>query len=123
MVQGQVDRGLGGVSAKTGGHRALQNADPHMQIARKVRFVEQAKIALIDQVADIYRSVQSGSERELADSLGRLIAIAYAMGQQMDVPLSSIDQVAERGLPKHPLSEWASQEDLDIVLRHLKAKR
>lgn len=101
----------------------MPNADPHMHIARKVQFVERAKIALVDQVADVFRAIQSGSERELAETLGHLVAMSYALGYQLDVPLSSIDKVAENGLPHSLAGDFTGSDDLESVLRHLKTKR
>jgi hypothetical protein len=94
-----------------------------MQIAKKVQFVERAKIALLDQLADVFRAIQSGNERELSEVLGQLVAMTYALGHHLDVPLAEIDKVAESGLPSSLAQDWAASEDLEPVLRHLKMKR
>ncbi len=101
----------------------MPNADPHLQIARKIQFVERAKIALLDQLADVFRSIQSGGEREMAETLGQLVSIVYALGALLDVPLTAIDRVAESGVPSVLTGDFNSSEEMEFVLRHLKAKR
>ncbi|MDA8120647.1 MAG: hypothetical protein M0Z85_11580 [Gammaproteobacteria bacterium] len=98
-------------------------SDPHLQIARKIQFVERAKIALLDQLADVFRSIQSGGEREMAETLGQLVSIVYALGALLDVPLTAIDRVAESGVPSVLTGDFNSSEEMEFVLRHLKAKR
>lgn len=101
----------------------MPNADPHLQIAQKIQFVERAKIALVDQLADVFRSIQSGGEREMAEALGQLVATAYALGVSLDVPLSAIDRMAESGAQSVVRGDLNSSKEMEFALRHLKAKR
>jgi NTP pyrophosphatase (non-canonical NTP hydrolase) len=101
----------------------MPQTDPHMQIARKIRSVETAKIELVQQVSEVFRSIQSGNERELAESLGGLVAIAYFMGHQLGVDLSAIDREARKGLPRTLGHETIHPTDYDFVQRHLGSSR
>lgn len=91
-----------------------------MQIARKVQFVENAKIALVDQVAAVFRAIQAGGERDIAESLGQIVVMAYTLGLRLDVPLPAIDRAAEAGLSPSALGET---DEVTAVLRHMKTKR
>jgi len=101
----------------------VPNSDPHMQIARKIRSIETAKIELLQQAAEIYKSLQTGSERELAHSIGGIVAIAYFIGKQMGVPLESIDREALTSLPKTLSQHALDVADYESVQRYLASKR
>jgi hypothetical protein len=101
----------------------MPQTDPHMQIARKLRSIETVKIELVQQVAEVFRGIQSGNERELAESLGGLIAIAYLMGHQLGVDLSAIDREARKGLPRTLGHEVMQPADYEYVQRHLGSSR
>lgn len=101
----------------------MPSSDPHMQIARKIRSVETAKIELVHQVSEVFRGVQSGNERELAESLGGILAIAYFIGQQLGVELSAIDAQAAKGLPRSLEREVMPSGDYEYVQRYLSSTR
>ena len=101
----------------------MSNLDPHMQIARKLRSIETAKIELVQQVAEILRSLKSGSERDLAKNLGELIALTYFIGGQTGTPLDAIDRAVKDGLPRSLGQEAADAADFALVLRHIASKR
>ncbi|MCL6547433.1 MAG: hypothetical protein K6T30_00815 [Alicyclobacillus sp.] len=101
----------------------MPNSDPHAQIARKIHSIEIAKIGLVEQVAEVFRGIQSGNERDLAQSLGELIALAYFLGWQMDVPLQAIEQEAKAGFPKTLGRDPSDVADFETVRRFLNAKR
>jgi MazG-like family len=100
----------------------VSNADPHMQIARKLRTVETAKTELIQQVAEVFRGVQSGNQRDLTQALGGLVGLAYYLGAQMGIPLESIDRDMDAGFPKAFQQDGLDARDYDLVLRHLGVK-
>ncbi|MBX5435797.1 MAG: hypothetical protein IRZ33_01115 [Alicyclobacillaceae bacterium] len=101
----------------------MPNSDPHAQIARKIHSIEVAKIGLVEQIADVFRGIQSGNERDLAQSLGELIALAYYLGWQMDVPLQAIEQEARNSLPKALSRDSADPADIEFIQRYLQSKR
>lgn len=101
----------------------MSKMDPHMQIARKLRSIETAKIELVQQVAEVLRGLKSGSERDLAKSLGELIALAYFIGGQTGTPLQAIDRAVEEGLPRSLSQDTADEADFASVLRHIASKR
>ncbi|SFU62741.1 MazG-like family protein [Alicyclobacillus macrosporangiidus] len=78
----------------------MPQADGPMRIARKLRSIETAKTALVYQVAEVFRVIQSGNEREIAESLGGVVAVAYLLGQQLGVDLAGIDRAACTTLPR-----------------------
>ncbi len=97
----------------------MPNTDPHMQIARKIRSIETAKIELVQQVSEVFRGIQSGNERDIAQSLGGLVAIAYFMGQQLGVDLPVIDREAQSGLPRSLGHEVMHSGEFHYVQRYL----
>ncbi|OFW78924.1 MAG: hypothetical protein A2201_07490 [Alicyclobacillus sp. RIFOXYA1_FULL_53_8] len=101
----------------------MSNMDPHMQIARKLRSIESAKIELVQQVAEVLRSLKSGNERELAQSLGELIGLAYFVGGQSGTSLDAIDRAVQQGLPRSLGYDTADAADFASVLRHIASKR
>ncbi|MCF8565684.1 hypothetical protein LLE49_13245 [Alicyclobacillus tolerans] len=101
----------------------MSNADPHMQIARKIRSIEAAKIELVQQVAEILRSLQAGNERDLAKTLGELIALAYFIASQTGTPLEVVEREVLQGLPRTLGRDSSDAADFEYVLRYLASKR
>ena len=101
----------------------MPQTDPHMQIARKIRSIDSAKTELVQQVAEVFRGLQSGNERAIAESLGGLIAIAYFMGHQLGVELPALDRQAQAGLPGTLGHEVIHQGDFEYVQRYLGSSR
>jgi hypothetical protein len=99
------------------------NPDPHVQIARKIRAVEAAKIELIQQLTDVFRGLQSGDQRELAQGLGTLIGLSYFIANQMGIPLQTLNREACEGLTRVLGRDMLDTVDSEPVLRHLGAKR
>jgi hypothetical protein len=102
---------------------SVPQTDPHMQIARKIRSIDTAKIELVQQVAEVLRGIQSGNERELSESLGGMIGIAYFIGRQLGVDLTSIDRAARAGLPRTLGNDTVDIADFEYVQRYLSASR
>jgi hypothetical protein len=102
---------------------SVPQTDPHMQIARKIRSIDTAKIELVQQVAEVLRSIQSGNERELSESLGGIVAITYFLGRQVGVDLTSIDRAARTGLPRTLGHDSVDIADFEYVQRYLSTSR
>ncbi|GMA50769.1 hypothetical protein GCM10025857_21260 [Alicyclobacillus contaminans] len=100
----------------------MPNTDPHKQIARKLRSIETAKIALIQQVSDVFRGIQTGNEREMTEALGGLVAIAYYMGQQLGLNLAGVDRQAASGLPQGLEYDADATVDFSVVQRYLNSR-
>jgi len=101
----------------------VPNADPHMQIARKLRSIEAAKIEMIEQVAEVFRGIQSGNNRALSQALGELVGLAYFVGTQVGVGPETIDREVANGLPKMVGRESLDVSELESLLRYLSSKR
>lgn len=94
-----------------------------MQIARKIRSVEAAKIGLIQQVAETFRGIQSGSEHEVTKALGDLIGVVYFLAKQLDVPFSVLDREAAQSVPKVLGDDPLDAADYQAIQRYLDSKR
>lgn len=101
----------------------MPNTDPHMQVARKIRTVETAKIELVQQLSEVFRGVQTANERDIAEALGGLVGIAYYLGQQLGVDLYTIDKHARTGLPRTLAQESLHSADYEHVQRYLDSSR
>lgn len=101
----------------------MPNADPHMQIARKLRAIEAAKIEMVEQVADVFRGIQSGNNRDLSGAIGQLIGLAYFLGTQVGISPEVIDREVENGLPKVVSHETLDVNELEALRRYLSSKR
>jgi hypothetical protein len=102
---------------------SVANVEPHMEVARKIRSLESAKISMLQQMAEVHRALQSGSERELTSSLASLIGLAYFLGRQAGVAPAQVErQVAHELI--HSLGRDADTADaVDAVLRHFGTMR
>lgn len=101
----------------------MQTSDPHLPIARKIQSIESAKIAMVEQVAQVLRSIQNGSERDISQSLGELVGIAYFLGQQMDVPLETMERFAIGDVPRTLAQSDANVAAFSVVQRYLSSRR
>ncbi|WP_026962676.1 MazG-like family protein [Alicyclobacillus herbarius] len=96
--------------------------EPHMQIARRIRSIESAKIELLRRVADLFEGLQIGDERMLSQSLAGLIGTAYVIGQQVGISPSQMDEEVLRQLPRTTTANAADLTELDPVRRHFHAQ-
>lgn len=102
---------------------ALANVEPHVEVARKIRSIESAKISMLQQMAEVHRALQSGNERELTSSLAGLIGLAYFLGQQAGVAPGPIERQVAQELV-HSLGRDAQTGDaVDALARHFGAMR
>ena len=101
----------------------MSNADPHMQIARKLRSVETARTELVQQLAEVFRGIQSGNQRDLSEALGGLVGLAYFLAVQMGISPEIVDREVQRGLPKGIGQDGIDIRDYEVVQRYLAAKR
>ena len=101
----------------------MSNSGPHAQIARKIRSVETARTELVQQVAEVFRALQSGNEREIIQTLGGLVGISYFLGSQMGISLSAIDREVQTGLPRSLGQSTANQADFEAVQQYLDSQR
>lgn len=101
------------------GEIEVSHTDPQIQIARRLRVLESLRIGLITDVAETFKSIHLGEERELTRSLGALIASAYLLGRQMGIAPAVIEQEVLEALSVYSLDDEALQEDAATVRRYL----
>lgn len=101
----------------------VPNPDPHVQIARKLQSMETAKVELVRQVSDVLRAIQRGSEREMTQALGGVVAVSYFLANQLGLPLDAVDREGRDALPRTLLSDALDATDVEAVARHLGSTR
>lgn len=97
----------------------VPNPDPHVQIARKLQSMENTKIEMVQQVAEVLRAVSRGSEREMTQALGGVVAVSYFLASQLGLSLDAVDRAAHEGLPRAMLTDTLDMDDFEPVARHL----
>jgi hypothetical protein len=101
----------------------MPHTDGHLQITRKIRTLETLQIELIHQVAEVVRGVHNGHPKEMAASMGTLMAMLYYIAYQADVPFEAIEQALIQALPKVLEPSELDPGALDHIRRHLSTKR
>ncbi len=101
----------------------MANVEPHMEVARKIRSLETAKISLIQQLADVHRALLSGSERELTSALAALIGMAYFLGRQAGIPPAQIERQIIQELTHSLGRDTDTADAVDAVMRHFGTMR
>jgi hypothetical protein len=101
----------------------MPQTDGHLQITRKIRTLETLQIELIHQVAEVVRGMHTGHPKEMATSMGTLMATLYYIAHQADVPFEAIEQALIHALPKVLEPAEVDPRALDRIRRHLSTKR
>lgn len=97
--------------------------DNHVQIARKIRSVENVKIQLIQQLTDVFRTIQSGNERDMAESLGGLVGLSYYLGRQLGLDLAKVDEQAGDAWISTLRGQEVDSADISFVQEYLRSLR
>ncbi len=97
--------------------------DNHVQIARKIRSVENVKVQMLQQLTNVFRSIQSGNERDMAETLGGLVGLTYYLGRQLGLDLSSVDQQAQNAWVKSFRGHEVDSADIEFVQEYLRSLR
>jgi hypothetical protein len=92
--------------------------EPHMQIARRIRSIESAKVEVLRRVTDLFQGLQTGDERMLSQALAGLVGTTYLIGQQVGLTPDQIDREVVRHLPRGIGADPADIADLDVIRRH-----
>lgn len=93
-----------------------------MRIARRLRAIETTKTELVRQVAEVFRGIQTGNEREMTETLGGVIALAYLLGHQLGVDLAAIDRAARTASLTLPEDDVDQLADFEHVQKYLSLK-
>lgn len=101
----------------------MPQMDPHVQIARKIRSVESVKTHMIEQLAEIFRTIQSGNEREMSEALGGLVGLSYFLGRKLGLDLAAVDTHAQSAWMKTLSEEELDESDMEFVRRYLQSLR
>ncbi|MDQ0190931.1 hypothetical protein JI721_06165 [Alicyclobacillus cycloheptanicus] len=101
----------------------MPNPDPHVQIARKLQSMETAKVELVRQVAEVLHAIQRGSEREMTQTLGGVVAVTYFLAHQLGLSFTAVDRAAAEGLPRSLLVDAVDVADFETIQRHLGTTR
>jgi MazG-like family len=97
--------------------------DNHVQIARKLRSVENGKIQLLEQLTAIFRSIQAGNERDMAESLGGLVGLSYYLARQLGLDLAKVDEQAQDAWIKTLRGQEEDTSDIEFVQEYLRSLR
>jgi hypothetical protein len=95
--------------------------DPHMQIARKIQSIETAKIELLREITDLYRGIHTGNDKDITESLGGVVGLAYFLGRKLGIDLTVIDSKAQTELPKKLNN--GDDSDIESIQRYLSSSR
>lgn len=101
----------------------MSQIDPHIPIARKIRSVESVKVHMLQQLAEVYRGIQTGNERDMSESLGGLVGLTYYLARQLGLDLSLIDEQAQNAWIKTLADKDVDSGDLEFVQRYLRSMR
>lgn len=101
----------------------MPQMDPHVHIARKIRSVESVKVHMLQQMTDVFRSIQTGSEPDMAQSLGGLVGMTYYLARQLGLDLRNIDNHAQDAWTNTVASEETDSGDLEFVRQYLQSLR
>ncbi|QSO50890.1 hypothetical protein JZ785_18660 [Alicyclobacillus curvatus] len=97
--------------------------DNHVQIARKIRSVENVKVQMLQQLTDVFRSIQSGNERDMAETLGGLVGLTYYLGRQLGLDLSAVDEQAQNAWIHSLRGHEVDSADIEFVQEYLRSLR
>lgn len=97
--------------------------DNHVQIARKIRSVENVKIQMMQQLTDVFRSIQSGNDRDMAESIGGLVGLAYYLGRQLGIDLATVDAQAQNAWINSLRGQEVDPADIEFVQEYLRSLR
>ncbi|MCL6516021.1 MazG-like family protein [Alicyclobacillus sp.] len=100
----------------------MSPVDGPMRIARRLRAIETTKTELVRQVAEVFRGIQTGNEREMTETLGGVIALAYLLGHQLGVDLAAIDRAARTASLTLPEDDVDQLADFEHVQKYLSLK-
>lgn len=70
----------------------MAEVESQVDLTRKLQAVEHDRIELVQQAVEVLRSIQSGNEVDLTQSLSGVIGLAYLLGVQMGVAPHRIDK-------------------------------
>ncbi|MCL6452836.1 MAG: MazG-like family protein [Alicyclobacillus sp.] len=101
----------------------MPQMDPHVQIARKIRSVESVKVHLLSQLADVFKTVQAGSEAEMAESIGGMVGLCYYLARQLGLDLRLVDEQAQHAWMASLNGKEADPGDMEFVRKYLRSLR
>lgn len=101
----------------------VSHPDPHIQIARKLRSMETTRIELIQQVAEVFRGIQTGNQKDLSEALGGLVGMAYFLAVKMGIPFDWIERDLQNGFPKVLMQDFIDLEDFEVVKKYISGNR
>lgn len=97
----------------------VTNLDSQVDLTRKLHMVEQDKIELAQSAIEVLRSIQSGNQKELTESLAAVVGLAYLLGIQMGIPPRQVDAAIDETLRRDLQHDDVREAAFRDVVRHL----
>src|SRR5699024_4786156 len=82
-----------------------------MHIAKSMKVIEWLKTEILDQIANLYKGLQTANQSLIADSLASLVVPTYVLARRVGLSFRDVDEAVPRkpgeaAQERHQLEDW-----------------
>jgi len=107
----------------------LDNTDKldknNFYVAKNLKVMEWLKAEIVEQVSKLFKSLISGKESHIIDSMASLVVSIYVLSRRIGVPFHQLDHAVQEKLHNHlneghEVEEWYG--DLSLLQEYIKRR-